>query len=75
MIALAVVAVVAAAAPIRIVSADGAPVSLELVRSAATQAAAVAGPTASSMPNLYEVPARCRNLTYRVVDSEGRPVA
>lgn len=80
MIAFAVAAVLAAAsanaAPaIRIVSADDASVSLELVRPARTQAVSTAEPTASPMPNLYQVPARCRNLAYRVVDAEGRPVA
>jgi hypothetical protein len=78
---LAAAAVAAAPAPlepagaVRIVSADGAPVSLELVRSAATPIAAAAQKTAEPMPNLYQVPERCRNLAYQVVDSQGRPVA
>jgi hypothetical protein len=79
---LAAAAVAATSAPpsetasaVRIVSADGAPVSLELVRSAATPIAASAQKTAESMPNLYQVPEKCRNLAYQVVDAQGRPVA
>jgi hypothetical protein len=63
------------AGAVRVLRADGAPVSLELVRSAATPVAASAQKTASPMPNLYKVPERCRNLAYQVVDSQGRPVA
>jgi len=77
MIALLVAAAVAAPPPVqgvRVASADGVPVSVQLVKPAAAQVAA-AGPTASPMPNLYDVPDRCRNLSYRVVDEFGRPVA
>lgn len=84
MIAMFLAAAAVAAAPpppsepagaVRVLRADGAPVSLELVRSAATPVAASAQKTASPMPNLYKVPERCRNLAYQVVDSQGRPVA
>ena len=64
-----------AAHTVRVVSADGAPVSLELVGPVGTQMAAATQPAASSTPNLYQVPARCRNLAYQVVDGQGRPVA
>jgi hypothetical protein len=79
MIALLAIAAVAAAPPaatnaVRVLAADGAPVSLELVGPGGLQAAAATQPTAS-MPNLYQVPARCRNLAYQVVDNQGRPVA
>jgi hypothetical protein len=63
------------AGAVRVLRADGAPVSLELVRSAATPIAASAQKTAAPMPNLYKIPERCRNLAYQVVDSQGRPVA
>ena len=86
MIALLTAAAAIAAAPtslseaertVRVVSADGAPVSLELVGPVGAQIAVSAEPTASPTPNLYEVPEKCRNLPYRVVDSQGRggPVA
>ena len=78
MIAIAVVAAALAATPasaVRVASADGTPVSFELVSPAGTQAASTAERTASPMPNLYQVPARCRDLPYRVVDRQGRPVA
>jgi len=60
---------------VRVVSADRTPVSLELVGPAETQIASVAEPTAAPTPNLYQVPARCRNIPYHVVDRQGRPVA
>jgi hypothetical protein len=62
-------------ATVRVVSADGAPVSLELVKAAGAPMPAAAQSKTSPMPNLYKVPERCRNLTYQVVDSAGRPVA
>lgn len=64
-----------AAQPVRVVSADGAPVALELVKAAGAPIPASASRTATPMPNLYQVPEKCRNLTYQVVDSQGRPVA
>lgn len=60
---------------VRVVSADGAPVSLALVGPVGVRLPVSAQPTASPMPNLYRVPERCRNLPYQVVDSQGRPVA
>lgn len=81
MLALLAATVAAAPAPppdaaqaVRVVSADGVPVSVELVSPEAAELA-VAARTASPMPNLYQVPERCRNLPYRVVDQFGRPMA
>lgn len=62
---------VSADAPaIRVLSADGVPVSLELVASSRPKAA----PSAERMRNLYQAPARCRDVPYRVVDQYGRPL-
>lgn len=56
---------------IRVLSADGQPVSVELEApgAASTQLAA------SETPNLYQVPARCRDVPYQVLDQFGRPMA
>jgi len=72
--AAAVAAAPESAHAVRVISADGAPVALELVGPVATRITP-APRTMAPMPNLYQVPARCRNLTYQVVDSQGRPVA
>jgi hypothetical protein len=41
---------------------------------AATVAAAVAPPVAERTPNLYRVPAACKDAPYHVVDRHGRPL-
>ena len=78
---LIVAATLAAAEPtsaIRILSADGTPLAMELVAGPARTSpavAAAASKTLEPMPNLYQVPARCRDVPYHVVDQYGRPVA
>lgn len=56
---------------IRVLSADGQPVSVELE----TPGGASAQLAASETPNLYQVPARCRDVPYQVLDQFGRPMA
>ena len=67
--------VVPASAAIRVLAADGAPAAVEIVGPGVAQGVSTAEPVATSTPNLYQVSPRCRNLPYRVVDQEGRPVA
>jgi hypothetical protein len=74
-IAATLAAIPTAPGAIRVVSADGAPVSVELIRPEAAQIVPAAEPAAAPMPNLYQVSPACRNLPYRVVDREGRMVA
>jgi len=69
-------AVAADPAAVRVLSADGVPVSVEIV---ATQPAKVPlavrpPPPTERMPNLYQVPPQCQNVPYRVVDQYGRPL-
>lgn len=71
-------AVAADPSAVRVLSADGVPVSLELVASSRARAPTAIGPaappSAERMPNLYQVPARCRDVPYHVVDQYGRPL-
>ena len=61
---------------VRVLSADGVPVSLELVASRRARGALGAKPPPATerMPNLYQIPAHCRDVPYHVVDQYGRPL-
>jgi hypothetical protein len=61
---------------IRVLSADGVPVSVELVASQLGRVPLTVRPPPATerMPNLYQVPPQCQNVPYHVVDQYGRPL-